>query len=77
MQPVSQSVSSQSINGATSKWVVLLLPVVGEGGRMAQARVTYLEARGGESCAIAVGCRGCSCRGGRTRRSLTAPLGGA
>ncbi len=55
LRPVSQSVSSQSINGVTSKRVVLLLPLRSEGGRVAQAQVTYAEGRGGEDCAIVVG----------------------
>ncbi|PRW59807.1 hypothetical protein C2E21_1565 [Chlorella sorokiniana] len=45
--PVSQSSMSQNINGRMSKTVTLIMPVVGSGGRIAQAQVQYVE--GGSS----------------------------
>lgn len=56
---MSQSVSSSSINGRTTKTVTLLLPVYSAGGvPVAQAQVTQTQSSGqGSSCRVAVsGC---------------------
>jgi len=53
--PLSQSTSSSSVNGRVTKRVVLVLPVTGAGGRVAQAQVVSTEAAGGvSSCEITV-----------------------
>jgi hypothetical protein len=46
LSPVSQSSMAQSINGRVSRVVTLALPVVGAGGRAAQAQVQWVEGAG-------------------------------
>lgn len=48
--PMSQSVSSQVINGRSTKQVTLIVPVYGQSGQAAQAQVRSSDADGSTEC---------------------------